>query len=128
VVYAVLSNGRGRAVECDGADARGSWRRGHNRRARTGLPDPAVPSHGLAAAPADMPLHTDLQSVRRRGAHRIRRDSGGLAGGTQARQVWTMASGRMGPDTGARLRTPRLPGELRRHQRRRGRPGAARGE
>ena len=53
---------------------------------------------------------------------------GELAGGSQARQVWTMASGRMGPDTGTRLSTPGLPVELRRHQRRRGQPGAARGE
>jgi hypothetical protein len=128
VVYGELSNGWGRAVECDGAGARGSWRRGQDSRARTGFPDPAVPPHGLAPAPADMSLHTDLQSVRRRGTYGIWLDSGELAGGSQARQVRTMASGRMGPDTGARLSTPGLPVELRRHQRRRGRPGAARGE
>ena len=86
--------------------------------------DPAVPAHGLAAAAGDVPLRSDVQPVCGRRADRVRPDAGELAGGGQARQMRTMASGRMGSDTGA----PGMSRELRRCQRRLGPPGDARGE
>ena len=75
---------------------------GRGRGAGCGLPDPAIPAHGVAPATGDVPLRSDLQPVRGRRSDRIRLDPGRLAGGRQARQVRPMASGWMGSDTGGR--------------------------
>lgn len=127
-VCAAPSNARGPTGDRPGAGARGSGQRESDTGARSGFPDSAVPAHGVAATTGDMSLRADLQSIRRGRPHRARVDSRELVVGGQAGQVRTVASGRMGPDTGTRLSTRRLPDGLCRHHRRRGRPGAARGE
>ena len=87
-------------------------------RARRDLRDPAVPPHGLPAAAAVMPVHPDLQSVRGRRADRVRPRARRLVGDGAAGQVRPVASGRMGPDTGARAAHVRTASEQHRSRRR----------
>ena len=71
------------------------------------LPHPAVPAHGLSAAPTHVPVHPDLQPVRGRRVERVRPVPRWLAGRGATAQVRAVASGRLGPDTGAPRRLAR---------------------
>lgn len=56
--------------------------------------------HAISVPAAVVPVHSDLQSVRGRRPHRVRRVPRWVAGIDPAPQMRAMASGRMGSDPG----------------------------